>query len=748
MESGKSITSEMAAAVSLPLEGLKVADFGVGMAAAIVAKFLAEAGAEVHRMEPSGGDPFHGVYAAYSTWRTVLQSTGPFSLERERDLLLSADICVIGGEDFPGANIRHDGEALISTDARLVVLDISAMLSASEREPLHAADILIQARSGLVFEAYPNRPSLLGFVPSAYGAALNGLVALSAALYQRECDGQGQLVRVGLLEGAMTWPLAFWGRAEIETPRYAFKAPRGARPLIFPTRDNAYLQIVLGSLGSKYKVYKVLGIDDPSIQPDDSGLPNPNDGPDKYFGDVELLAPFVAKRESEELLAALTKEGVVCEKILAPGKCWDDPQVVSNRIVRYVPGGAKHIGQPVAWTLSEGGGTAAATPGGAGPLAGIKVIDFGAFVAGPALSVGLSDLGADVIKVEPPRGDPLRILYSFYAAVNRGKRSIVLELKSEEGIKIASHLVRNADVVCSNFRNGVAERLGIDAATLHAIQPEKIVAINAGYGIIGPKANNPAFDPCMQAICGLEIRAGGNGNLPALNPMMMVDLCGALLGQIGVLMALYRRARDGSGASVAVPLLNAGLFLMSDIVETGDREIRGPSSLLPDQTGYHPAEKLYQTLDGWIAVAARGEAAARAFGRAFGVIGIPDMPRADWGEAEMTVLAATIRRYSSPEVLEILRRAGVPAEACREAGARDFIADDRNVESGRVYEAQRPTLGKTRGIGLLFSMGRASPKARGEVSEKGKDTKEILLDAGLSQDEIAELLAKKVVSES
>ncbi|MGI4858316.1 MAG: CoA transferase [Janthinobacterium lividum] len=730
-----------------PLDGVKVADFAVGMAAALVAKFLAEAGAEVHRMEPPGGDPFHDVHAAYSTWRNVLESSGPFSAERRRDLLSSADLCLVGGEDFPGVEMRRDGEALVAAHPRLIVLDISATLSAPGDEPLHGADILVQARSGLVFEAYPDRPALLGFVPSAYGAALNGLVALGAALYQRERDGQGQIVRVGLFEGAMAWPLAFWGRAETETPRYAFKAPRGARPLIFRTRDDAYLQIVLGSTGSKFKVYRVLGIDDATVDANDAGMPRPDDGPDRYFGDVDLLAPYVAKRDSDELLSALTADGVVCERVLAPGQCWDDPQVRSNGIVGATRNGVRHIGCPVAWTFSRGGdGVAkAAETGRAGPLSGIRVIDFGAFVAGPALSVGLADLGAEVIKVEPPRGDPLRILYSFYAAANRGKRAIALEMKSPEGLSVANRLIRGADIVCSNFRNGVAERLGIDAATLQTAQPGKIVATNVGYGVTGPDADRPAFDPCMQAICGLEVRSGGRGNLPSLNPMMMVDLCGALLAQIGVLMALYRRARDGTGASVVVPLLNAGLFLMSDIVQSETRAVRGPVSLLPDQTGYHPAEKLYRTLDGWIAVAARGEHAARAFGEALDVAGVRGKKREDWGETEMTALAAAIRRFPSQAVLAILQRAGVPAEACRQHGARDVIADDRNVASGRVYEAERPTLGKTRGIGVLFDMDRSPLMARGEVSDKGGDTTAILRDAGLSCAEIDELYAKKVV---
>ncbi|MGI4860956.1 MAG: CoA transferase [Janthinobacterium lividum] len=743
---GKEVETNAIAA--RPLDGVKVADFAVGMAAALVAKFLSEAGAEVHRMEPPGGDPFHDVHAAYSTWRSVLKSSEPFSAGHERDLILSTDICLVGGEDFPGVDRYRDSATYLAANPRLVVLDIATMLCAMDAEPLHGADILIQARSGLVFEAYPDRPALLGFVPSAYGAALNGLVALGAALCQRERDGRGQIVRVGLFEGALAWPLAFWGRAENETPRYTFKAPRGACPLIFRTRDGAYLQIVLGSSGSKFKLYKVLGIDDPAIESNDAGLPQPDDGPEKYFGDVDLLAPYVARRDSDELLSALAADGVVCESVLAPGQCWDDPQVQRNAIVGCSAAGVMHIGCPVAWTFSRGGVGGEERADRSVPLSGINVVDFGAFVAGPALSVGLGDLGADVIKVEPPRGDPLRILYSFYAAANRGKRSIALDMKRPEGLAIAHRLIRRADVVCSNFRNGVAERLGIDAAALQAAQPGKIVANNVGYGVTGPKADNPAFDPCMQAMCGLAVRAGGTGNPPSLNPMMMVDLCGALLAQIGVLMALYRHARDGSGANVVVPLLNAGLFLMSDIVQSEDRKPLGPVSLLPDQTGYHPAEKLYQTLDGWIAVAARGENAARALGEVFGVVGVSGKKRENWGETEMLALAAAIGRLSSVDVVATLRRVGVPAEVCRAAGAWNFIADDRNVRAGRVYETDRPTLGRTRGIGVLFEMARARVVARGSVSEKGEDTSAILRDVGLGQSDIDHLFMKKVVAGS
>jgi crotonobetainyl-CoA:carnitine CoA-transferase CaiB-like acyl-CoA transferase len=394
------------------------------------------------------------------------------------------------------------------------------------------------------------------------------------------------------------------------------------------------------------------------------------------------------------------------------------------------------------------GGSAQRLPVADAPLAGIRIIDFGAFVAGPMVSVSLGDLGADVVKVEPPGGDLLRGLYKFFAGANRGKRCIAIEMKSEEGRSLAHSLVRDADIICSNFRGGVAERLGIDARSIHASQPDKIVVLNPGYGIAGPQVNDPAFDPCMQATCGHEVRAGGLGNPPVFNPMMMIDLCGGQLGAIGTLMALYRRLRDGSGATVTVPLLNAGMFLMSDIMRTADGGVLGPQHLLSDQTGYHPAEKLYQAQDGWIAVAARGEAAARAFGQACGVTSISRKSRHEWDEADMKALARAIGQLTVDAALELLRAAGVPAERCCETGARDYLCDDFNVAAGRVYEANRRVIGKTRGLGVLFAMSRARLMPSGELGGKGEDSRAIMAEAGLSLDQIQDLISRCIVVEN
>jgi crotonobetainyl-CoA:carnitine CoA-transferase CaiB-like acyl-CoA transferase len=732
------------AKIHAPLHRLNVADFGAGMAAALIAKFLAELGAQVHRAKVDGDASFDEIYPAHRQWRAGLAPAMTASLADKRALLESADICILGGETSQPDILQLALDTKATTNPRLIIATIIPSLTDPDFAPDHGADILVQARAGLVFESYPDRPALLGFVPSAYGAALNALIAIATSLYLREADGLGRELSVGLLEGAMTWPLAFWGHADTPTPRYVFRAPRGARALIFPTRDGTFVQIVLGSAGAKYNLYRVLGIADESVQPGDAGMPNPNDGPARYFGDVDRIAPFVALRESNELVAELEAAGVVCEIVGRPAENWDDPQIESNAIIGGVAG-TRSVLHPISWSLAAGRRVNAGSNAGA-PLAGIRVLDFGAFVAGPMVSTGLADLGADVIKVEPPRGDPLRNIYRFYIAANRGKRSISIEMKHDEGLKLAQALARDADIVCTNYRHGVAERFGIDAVTLLAAQPEKIVVCNAGYGTTGPKAHNPAFDPCIQAMCGLEARAGGAGNVPILNPMMMTDICGGLLGQIGAIVALYRRARAGGGASLTVPLLNAGLFLLSDIVRE-DGATRGPIELLPDQTGYHATEKLYRTRDGWIAVAARDERSAQALACAFHIEIAQAKRRSDWSDPEISALTAAIGELSTSEAMALLAAACVPAEICRRQVEENFLQNGRNVSDGLVYEERSAELGTYRGLSRLFRLEGLTFVPRGHVSARGADTRDILSDLGLSPVEIAELLSGKVVSE-
>jgi crotonobetainyl-CoA:carnitine CoA-transferase CaiB-like acyl-CoA transferase len=585
------------------LRDLKVVDLGLGMAAALVAKFLREAGADVTCVEPPAGDPFYGVYPAYEVWRRGLRRDDAAARAdgRLHERLAAADICIVGGEDFPGIERRQDAAALQARHPRLVVLDIEGYPSGTRHAGRPACDVLVQARSGLAFEHYTKRPLLMSFEPASYGAALNGLAGLFAALLMRESSGRGQLVATSLFEGALSWPALLWVEAERPTPASKFVMPKDPWPLIFRCADGVWLQIVLGSAGSKGRLYRILEINDPTVDINDSGMPKPTGDPKNFFGDIDVLARHVAKFQSTKLLEAIWGAGLPAEPVLAPGACWDDPQVVHNQIIVTESDGTRHVGHPV-YGASSPAPPAERRQAGPGPLSGLRVVDFGAFVAGPFSGVVLADLGAEVVKVEATTGDPNRSIFRAYTAANRGKRAITIDLKTPEGVRIAQQLCTGADVVMNNFRPGVSTRLGIDAKTLHALKPELIVLESVAYGAAGPRAEGAGFDMCFQALCGHDYRAGGVGNAPLWNRTSMVDFAAALIGAVAVLQRLYLRDRTGEGAQVGAGLMNTGLYLLSELIQHPSGRFEGALSVNHEQTGYHPSEQLYETSDGWLAM--------------------------------------------------------------------------------------------------------------------------------------------------
>jgi crotonobetainyl-CoA:carnitine CoA-transferase CaiB-like acyl-CoA transferase len=731
------------------LADIRVADFAVGMAAALVSKFLAELGATVHRVPPPRGDPFTDVYPAYAVWRigSTLNTLASTPGQPQDALLRQADVCILGGEDYPGLVVKRDAEVLAERYPRLIVLNITACPAGMAADPLPGVDLLAQARSGIISEFVFGTPIPLSFEPANYGAMLHGLEGLGAALFERERSGKGQVVSVSMLEGAMCWLQPLWISATKPTAKFNFNPPKEALPLVLKCRDGRYVHVVLGAAGSKYRLYQVLGIEDPALDPNDSGLPNLKDAPEKYYGDADLLQTYVERCDSGEFLRALWKAQIVAEPVLAPGECWNTEQVRHNDIIRTATDGTCYVGHPATIVASPATRRPAlhADPR---PLAGIRVVDFGAFVAGPMSSIVLADLGAEVIKIEPIGGDVTRMMHKFYAAANRGKRVIAIDLKQPEGVALAHRLCEQADVVCSNFKVGAAGRLGIDAASLHAKKPATIVVINAGYGVGGAMAGNPAFDPAMQALCGHELRAGGIGNRPMVNRVAPLDFAGGRLGGILTLMALYRRAREGAGADLTVPLLNVGVFMLSQLTRRADGRFEGTELLDAERKGFHPAERLYATRDGWIAVAARDPRSAQQLVTACGLVEQIQTPRCAWGAAEAQALAAHLLRCGTYEALRALKDAGVWAERCmidRDSCA-SALGEPTLVASGTIYEARNTEFGTVKGMGSFFHLSRSTVSASGHTAVRGEDTQALLKELNLSSAEIADLYARKVVA--
>jgi crotonobetainyl-CoA:carnitine CoA-transferase CaiB-like acyl-CoA transferase len=730
------------------LQGLKVVDLGLGMAPALVAKYLIEAGASVTRVEPPEGDPFYGHYPAYRIWRRGLRVDGQIGRSEAdlQGLLASADVCIVGGEDHPAVQgWRRSASELQSPHPRLVVLDIQGYPPHTRHADRPATDILVQARSGLSFEHYSGRPLLMSFEPANYGAALQGLAALFAALFERERSGRGQIASTSMFEGALMWALYLWVEAERPTPASKFVMPKDPSPLIFKCADGAYIQVVLGSAGSKGRLYQILEINDPTVDINDSGMPKPRADTRNFFGDIDLLAAHIARRNRAELLEAIWNADLPAEPVLGPGGCWDDAQVLHNGIIVQDSDGIRHVGHPVSAKASPAPRKAPPPPA-AGPLSGMTVVDFGAFVAGPYTSIALSDLGANVIKVEAVSGDPNRSVFRAFTSVNRGKHVIALDLKSKEGRDIALQLCKSADIAINNFKTGVSARLGIDAKSLHAVNPSLIVLESAAYGSSGPKAERPGFDMVFQALCGHEYRAGGTGNPPLWNRTSMVDYAGGMLGAVAILQQLFQRARSGSGAELSIGLLNSGIYLLSELIALSDGRFTGAPPLNHEQSGYHPAEQMYEAADGWIAVAARGGAAAQKLIDVLHLGEAVTRPAAEWGEEESELVAAAVRRRPVAELLASFAAAGVWAELCRRDVEQATLHDPDLVSAGTVYCSQHPEYGQLREIGPLFRFSRSQRGGRGHAPLRGQHTRDILAELGYDGPAIEGLYARKVVA--
>ncbi|MDN7489171.1 CoA transferase [Burkholderia sp. AU45274] len=207
------------------------------------------------------------------------------------------------------------------------------------------------------------------------------------------------------------------------------------------------------------------------------------------------------------------------------------------------------------------------------PLDGIRVIDFSRVLAGPLCSALLGDLGADVIKIEPPAGDDYRAIGPFangesglFAAMNRNKRSVVIDLKTADGQALAQSLCAQADVVVENFRPGVADRLGIGYAALSARNRALIYASVSGFGQTGPESHRPAYDIILQAMCGLMDATGSPDGDPTMVGDSVSDVVSGIFASWGVLAALVARDRTGEGSHVDVSMFDATMNLTAALV--------------------------------------------------------------------------------------------------------------------------------------------------------------------------------------
>jgi crotonobetainyl-CoA:carnitine CoA-transferase CaiB-like acyl-CoA transferase len=355
----------------------------------------------------------------------------------------------------------------------------------------------------------------------------------------------------------------------------------------------------------------------------------------------------------------------------------------------------------------------------------------------------LSDLGMDVIKVEPVTGDGMRMAGKPFVGCQRGKRDIALNVKTPAGLDIALELVRRADAVHHNMTKGTATKLGLDYEACKAVKPDIVYCNTYAYGFEGPLSHFGGLDPLYQAATGLEYEAGATerGHDPLYYRFGMCDAANAMLSVVGVLAALLHRARTGEGQELWTSLLDGGAVFASDAMVRPDGTPVPRPRLDPNQTGLDPAYRMYETQDGWVQVTALKPAHWDALCTTLGVD-----PSLDRKTAEVQ-LELRFRTRTAVSWSYHLDDAGVPNEVAIDPKGGDLMLFDADNERlDLVTEYEHPTLGALRQFGNTIDFSDTPARVEGPPPLVGEDTREILASLGYDDGRMAALKDEGVVN--
>ena len=390
-----------------------------------------------------------------------------------------------------------------------------------------------------------------------------------------------------------------------------------------------------------------------------------------------------------------------------------------------------------------------------GPCQGYRVIDFTTMVSGPVCTQLLGDLGADVVKVEaPPLGDPSRVtgsqvrdgLSGYFAQLNRNKRSLVLDLRRDEGRTVALRLAARADVVVQNFRPGVAERLGIDYEALREQKPDLVFVAITGFGPDGPYATQPAYDHVLQGLTGM-LPVQGTPEAPRMIQSVVVDKASGLAAASAAVAALLARERSGKGQRVDVPMLDAYAAYM-----------------LPEQLGAHSfpelppgdssiASRLFRTwatADGFVTGIVFQDVQFEGFCRMveredlladerFGSLPARFERLAEFQQ----VVESELRRWPTAELVERARRFEVPFAPVLDF--EGFLADAQTRHNGTVYESRDAQGRALRQLSHAARYAETPASHRLDPPALGAHADAVLGEAGFDAEEIAGLREAGVV---
>ena len=396
----------------------------------------------------------------------------------------------------------------------------------------------------------------------------------------------------------------------------------------------------------------------------------------------------------------------------------------------------------------------------AAPLAGLKVLDLSKVLAGPLCAQFLGDMGADVIKVEPPDpGDETRHWPPFrrsaagagtstgtgtvFLSANRNKRSVAINLRRPAGRAVVHRLAAQSDVVIESFGPGVAAKLGVDAATLCALNPRLIHCSISGYGSVGPMREGKGYDVILQAFCGMLSLTGERGGPPVRSPFSPVDQATGMHALTGILAKLFERGRTGAGGTVEAALFDSATsflaYFLQGYWERGtepEKPGSGHESLCPYEA--------FATADQPLILGVANDGLWRAFCQVAGLEAEMNQPRFSTNAARVTHRAETVAlvkqvlaRQPRDHWLDVLGNRGIPCSPLHTLG--ELSDHPHTAASGMILHYDDPDLGALRGVAQPLRLDGQRTQLRHAPPALGGGTHDVLAEAGYTEQQIREL---------
>jgi crotonobetainyl-CoA:carnitine CoA-transferase CaiB-like acyl-CoA transferase len=744
------------------LDGIRVIELADGIAGPVAGMLLAAAGADVVKVEAPGGAATRST-PGFATWNrakrsVVVDATGPEGLAALGDLLAGADALIHGLSPAAAARCGLDDTTLAERFPALVVCAVTGYPAGHPDAEFPASDVLVLARSGLMDEQMPvgrSGPTYLRIPLASWGATYLAASGVLARLIARERTGRGGAAHTSLLQGALVPMTMHWARASDPTPAFAAGMPKDTAmfpaftPSLFECADGLWLHVMGNPDAAPLMRAALAEMGDAAIAEADATGPQGNPNYPHFGANRVAFLRHARAVWLEDLWAA----DVAVQPCVPLGAVFDDEQAITNGYVIDVddPGWGKvrqagipfvtttapavvrpapAVGAHTAEVLGERRGGPVLNAGAAPrrwPLEGLKVLDFGAYLAGPIAPMLMADLGADVIKIEHPVGDFMRFVERTFAGCQRGKRDIALDIKHPDARPVLEALVAEADVVHHNLRLPAARKLGIDYDTLRAIKPDLIYCHVSSYGPLGPRADWPGFDQLFQAASGWEYEGAGEGNPPMWHRFGMMDHQGGLASLIATLLAVYHRERTGQGQFVAASLLGASVLTISETMQLADGSLAPYDRLDHEQLGVSAGRRIVAVADGWVAVDATGAGQIEALGEVLGPPGTP--------------VTRTVA-----DVLAGLAARSVPATRVGLDRMDAFFDDPATWDAGLAAAYPHATLGRVEQVGSLWTLGDMEARLDRASPEVGQHSEEILAELGYSASAIATLVASGAVA--